>query len=381
MISLKEFSKKSKWLLKYKIIAKVILMATKHLGRRTEMESITIIPPFDAHVHLREGQMLSKVLPYTSKVFSRAIVMGNLSKPIVTAEDALKYQRRISQAGSGFTPIMTIMFVNATTPEIVQEAYNAGIRHLKLIPGGTSTNSAEGVRLADLEKHYDVLEEAQRLGMAFLGHWELNADPDTGRSILEINREERAIPFLRKVIEQFPNLRIMVEHITTKEMVELVREAGPNVGATITAHHLRITRADVIDVMGRFINPHNYCKPVAKDPDDREALIAAAISGNDKFSFGSDSAPHPQTDKRCADPKAGIFSAPVALPSVAQVFEENKALNRLKGFVSEIGPKFYGSPQAEGTIILIKDPWTVPNEIGGVVPFMAGQTLPWRVAT
>ncbi len=346
------------------------------------MKTITIIRPDDFHVHLRQGDLLQVVLPFTSCVFSRAVAMGNLSTPIVTAQQIRDYRLEIlaHRINSSFSPIMSVMLVNGMTPEILAETHKVGTQVLKLIPGGTSTNSNEGVPLAELEKYYSVLAKAQELGMIFSGHFELIMDPKTGENIPELKREERAIPYLKAIVREFPGLKVVVEHVTTKRMIQLVKDSPDNVAATITAHHLLLEAKDVIDEKGVAINPFNYCKPIAKTEEDREAVVGAAISSNPKFFFGSDSAPHPFSAKRRIPPAAGIFSAPVALLLLTQVFGERAALSRLEGFVSQSGARFYGLPPNPDTITLEEKDWMVPESIKGIPVFWGGKILKWQVA-
>lgn len=346
------------------------------------MQTITIIRPDDFHVHLRQGDLLRAVLPFTANIFGRAVVMGNLSVPVVTARQVRDYRLEILSFGvkPSFNPIMSVMLVNGMTPEMLVGAYGAGAQVLKLIPGGTSTNSNEGVPLTKLEKYYPVLAKAQELGIIFSGHFELIMDPKTGDNIPELKREERAIFYLEAIVREFSGLKIIVEHVTTKRMVQLVKDLPGNVAATITAHHLLLEARDVIDENGLVINPLNYCKPIAKTEEDRKAVIGAAISGNPKFFFGSDSAPHLISAKRRIPPAAGIFSASVALPLLAQVFEARAALGGLENFSSRFGAQFYGLPLNLDTITLEKKEWLVPEIVEGIPVFWAGKTLKWQIA-
>ncbi len=343
------------------------------------MNKITIRKPDDFHVHLRSGEMLKNVIGCTADVFSRALVMGNLPMPVVTAEDAIKYRNEIAACVEpGFEPIMTIMLVNKTTPEIVEKAYReAGVKVLKLIPGNTSTGSDQGVSLYDLEKYYPVLEKAEELGMIFSVHLELAAEED-GTPILFMEREKRALPYFKKLTEAFPELKIVAEHITTRELIETVKNAGPNAAGGLTYHHAVIITDDVLDESGNAKNAFNLCMPVAKSADDREAVIEAMVSGNPKFFFGSDSAPHPLEKKQSANPPAGIFSAPVVLAGLAEIFEAEGKLDRLENFVSRFGAEFYGLTLNTGTVELVKEDWIAPEMIGNVKVFRGSEVFKWK---
>ncbi|OGZ36541.1 MAG: hypothetical protein A3A94_01945 [Candidatus Portnoybacteria bacterium RIFCSPLOWO2_01_FULL_43_11] len=277
-----------------------------------------------------------------------------------------------------FKPIMSIMLVNSTTAEIVKNAYLAGAKALKLIPENTSINSTDGVSLIDLEKFYPVLKTAQELGMIFSGHWELNRHP-LKEFIPELKREVAAISYLEKLIHDIPGLKIVVEHISTKEMIEFIKRAPKNVAATLTAHHAVLTIDDVMDKNGKIVNPYNYCKPVPKSDNDRKAVIEAMTSGNPKFFFGSDSAPHLIVKKESLKPPPGIFSAPVALPLLCQIFKTNKALDKLEKFASEFGAKFYGLELNKEKIEITRREWIVPSQHADIRIFMGGEKLSWSV--
>lgn len=343
------------------------------------MRGIIIRSPDDFHFHPRSGEMLKQVLPYTSAVFPRGVAMGNLPKPVVTANDASAYREEILRVDSRFNPLMTVMLTWRTTPEIIKEAFNQGVRILKYIPNNVSTNSEEGVALTELPDFSLVLKMAEDLGMIFSGHWESPFDGNSDFLLPEKSREERAINFLRHVVSAFPNLKIVVEHATTLEMIEYVKDAPKNVAATLTVHHAILEYADVCNSSGEICNPFHYCKPIAKNPSDRSAVIKAMMSGNPKFFFGSDSAPHPMSAKEKMPPAAGIFTAPVALPLLADLFEKNDALSNLDNFVSRFGAEFYGLPLNEGEVLLRKKEWTVPEEIAGVRAFWGGKKLMWIV--
>lgn len=342
------------------------------------MDKFKFIRPDDFHVHLRDGLMLGQVFSY-SNIFGKALVMGNLNIPVITGEDALDYYYQIMQFNPIFRPIMTIMFTNQTTPAIIWRANEMKVRVLKLIPDNTSTGSISGVPLAKLKDYYPVLAEAERWNMVFSGHWELATDPESGVNIPEEEREARAIPFLTDVISTFPKLRIVVEHVSTAAMVNLVKQASDNVAATITGHHLGPFHFGDVIKGGTIVNPFLYCKPVLKTVKDIKAVRQAAISGNPKFFFGSDSAPHPPQKKLTSPPAAGIFSAPTVLSHLFSVFYEEGLENRFEDFTAKFGSQFYGLPINKTEITIKKESWIVPKDYGEIVPFLAGQELAWKI--
>ncbi len=354
------------------------------------MKELIIRQPDNFHVHLRRGSMLEKVIPFTSGIYKRAVIMGNLKPPIATAKDAIRYQEEIKSCpgtANDFEPIMTIMLIKNTTMNTIQKAYEAEIRVIKYIPGHTSTHSEEGITLPRLKHYYPLLKTAQSLGMIFSGHWELAADPTTG-NIPHLNREEQAIPYLLNLVENIPGLKIIVEHVTTKKMIELIKNQVPelNITATITAHHPLLTVADVMRNK-KIYNPFHYCLPIAKTEADRKAIIETMVGGHPKFFFGSDSAPYYTAKKKWGVslpenkmPPAGIFTAPVELPILAQIFEDNQALDKLEDFTSRFGAQFYDLPLNSGSTILIKKKWRVPAEHEGITIFQGGKILNWQVA-
>lgn len=340
-------------------------------------ERLVLRRPDDWHVHLRDDAMLGQVASYTSAQFARAIVMPNLLPPVVNQSDAKAYRERIQAAvpaGHGFTPLMTAYLTESTEPDDLAEGFAAGVfTAAKLYPAGATTHSEAGVK--DIRRIDAVLERMAGIGMPLLVHGEVvDADIDVfDREAVFIER------VLAPLIDRLPALKVVFEHITTSNAVDFVLAAGPNVAATITAHHLEFNRNALL-VGG--IQPHNYCLPVAKREEHRLALRAAATSGNPKFFLGTDTAPHAIGDKESACGCAGIFSAPVALESYATSFEEDNALDRLEGFASEHGPRFYGLPPNEDRIVLVRESWTVPETIGAgdlaIRPYRAGQALRWR---
>ena len=342
-------------------------------------DTLTIRRPDDWHVHLRDGAMLRGVAHHTARQFARAIVMPNLSPPVVAAAQARAYRERILAAlpeGADFTPLMTVYLTDATDPGELARGQAEGVfTAAKLYPANATTNSAHGV--TDIGHLTPVFERMQDIGMVLCIHGEVT-DPEVDvfdREAVFIDRH------LSGIVRDFPALRIVFEHATTSEAVQFVESAGETVAATITPQHLHINRNGML-VGG--IRPHAYCLPVAKREAHRLALRKAATSGNPKFFLGTDSAPHSREVKESACGCAGIFNAPFALESYLQVFDEEDALGRYEGFASEHGPRFYGLPLNQGTITLVREDTVVPDAVDAegtpVVPFHAGETLSWRLA-
>ncbi len=342
-------------------------------------QTITLTRPDDWHLHLRDGAMLAGVLP-GSRHFARAIVMPNLVPPVVTARDARAYRDRILgmlPAGMDFTPLMTLYLTEATEPDDVAAAQAEGlIAAVKLYPAGATTNSASGVR--DLGAVMPVLEKMAEVGLPLCVHGEVT-DPDVDIFDREAAFVERVLAPLRK---RLPELRVVLEHVTTAEGVAFVSEGGERVAGTITVHHLILNRNHLF-VGG--IRPHYYCLPIVKREAHRQALVAAATGGSARFFLGTDSAPHAVSAKEAACGCAGVFSAPVAMPWLAQVFEEAGALDRLEGFAALNGAAFYGLPRNAGRLTLARSemPVAVPERIetgaGPVAVFDPGRPLHWRV--
>jgi dihydroorotase len=340
--------------------------------------SLTIRRPDDWHVHLRDGDIMAAVTPYTARQFARAIVMPNLSPPVTDVMATAAYRDRILAAvpkGIDFTPLMTAYLTDGTNPDEMARGYDCGVfTAAKLYPANATTNSAHGV--SNVAAIMPVLERMQDIGMPLLIHGEVtDADVDIfDREAVFIDR------VLMGLVRALPDLKIVFEHITTRRAIEFVESAGPNVAATITPQHLHINRNAMF---AGGIRPHAYCLPVAKREEHRIALRKAATSGSPKFFLGTDSAPHSVSAKQSACGCAGIFNALHALESYAAVFDEEGALEKLEGFASEYGPNFYGLPLNEGTVILRRGITQVPDTIdaGGVpvVPFHAGQQLSWQV--
>ena len=344
------------------------------------MQQITLTKPDDWHLHLRQGEAMRSVVGMTARQMGRAIVMPNLSPPVTTAEQALAYRKEIVGAlskDSGFKPLMTLYLTDNTTKQDIIDAASAKhVYAVKLYPAGATTNSGSGV--TNLQKTYSALEQMQKEGIPLLVHGEV-----THSDIDVFDREAVFIEtVLHPLAKKFPELKVVLEHITTKDSVDFVVESKSNIGATITAHHLLANRNHML-VGG--IKPHYYCLPVLKRKSPhQESLISAATSGNPRFFLGTDSAPHDRNEKESACGCAGVFSAHAAIELYAEVFEKAKRLEKLEGFASHFGADFYGLERNSDTITLEKASWTVPTSYefsnSSVVPFFAGSDLSWRVA-
>jgi dihydroorotase len=341
-------------------------------------ETLTIRRPDDWHVHLRDGAVLAAVLPYTAAQFARAIVMPNLSPPVTTVAAAEAYRARIIAAlpaGSDFQPLMTCYLTDSADADEIVRGFESGVfTACKLYPAHATTNSAHGV--TDVRNITGVLEAMQRVGMPLLVHGEV-----TDRDVDVFDREAVFIDrIFAPLLRDFPLLKAVFEHITTKEATDFVMANPATLAATITPQHLHINRNAMFD---GGIRPHAYCLPVAKREVHRMALRAAATSGSPKFFLGTDSAPHEVGAKESACGCAGIFNAPFAIESYAAVFDEENALDRLEGFASLYGPRFYGLPVNEGTVTLERRSMEVPERLPlidtEIVPFHAGATLGWSV--
>ncbi|HEX7711721.1 MAG TPA: dihydroorotase [Sphingomonadaceae bacterium] len=341
-------------------------------------DTLTIRRPDDWHVHLRDGGMLRGVVAHTARQFARAIVMPNLSPPVVSVADAVAYRERIVAAlpeGADFTPLMTCYLTDHIDPDEIARGHREGVfTAAKLYPAHATTGSAHGV--TDIANVMPALARMAEIGMVLCVHGEV-IDPEVDIFDREAVFIERV---LAPVLRELPELKVVFEHATTREAVEFVEAAGANVAATITPQHLHLNRNAML-VGG--IRPHAYCLPVAKREAHRLALRQAATSGSAKYFLGTDSAPHPRHLKESACGCAGIFNAPFALESYATVFDEEGALDRFEAFASENGPRFYGLPLNQGTVTLERAPIEVPDAIdaGGtpIVPFHAGETIGWRL--
>src|SRR5687768_6155607 len=342
------------------------------------MDRLTLKRPDDWHLHLRDGAALAAVLADSARRFARAIVMPNLKPPVRTTYQALDYRERILGAlpdGAAFEPLMTLYLTEDTPPEEIARAKLSGRVHgVKLYPAGATTHSDAGV--SRISRCFNALEKMQELGLPLLVHGE-STDP----AVDVFDREKAFIEeVLGPTVERFPGLKIVLEHITTREAVQYVEVTGPNVAATITAHHLLMNR-NALFLGG--IRPHHYCLPVLKREEHRETLVEAATSGNPKFFLGTDSAPHPRRDKEAACGCAGIYTSHAAIELYATAFEEAGALDKLEGFAAIFGARFYGVPLNTDTITLQRTEWRVPERLAfghdELVPLRAGETIPWKL--
>jgi dihydroorotase len=339
---------------------------------------LNLIQPDDWHLHVRDGKTLDSVIPPTARRFRRAIIMPNLRPPITTVEQASEYRDRILAAvpdGIDFDPLMTLYLTDAMSADEIHRGHDSGvITAVKMYPAGATTNSDSGV--TDITNAYPVFEAMQELGMPFLVHGEV-VDPEIDVFDREAVFIERVLAPLRK---DFPELKIVFEHITTAQAVEYVREGGDHIAATITPQHLLYNRNAIL-VGG--IHPHFYCLPVLKRETHRQALVSAATGGNPRFFLGTDSAPHQKGHKETSCGCAGMYSAPAALELYAEAFEKADALDQLEAFASLNGPHFYNLPVNESRVTLVKENWTVPDELplgdNVVVPMRAGEQVGWKI--
>jgi len=339
---------------------------------------LTLTRPDDWHLHVRDGAALASVVPHTARQFGRAIIMPNLQPPVTTTTQALAYRERILAtvpAGVDFTPLMTLYLTDNTAAEDIHEAHASQLIHaVKLYPAGATTHSDAGV--TDIRNSYTALEAMEKLGMPLLVHAEV-----TDASVDVFDREKVFIDqHLEPLTVHFPALKVVLEHVTTREGVDFVANAADNVAATLTPHHLLLNRNAMFK---GGMQPHTYCLPVLKRETHRRALLEAAISGKRKFFLGTDSAPHARNRKESACGCAGIYTAHAALGLYAQIFEDAGALDKLESFASHFGADFYGLPRNKETITLEKADWQVPASYplgdSEVVPLFAGETLHWRV--
>jgi dihydroorotase len=342
------------------------------------MQKITITTPDDWHLHFRDGDMLGETVPATARCFARAIVMPNLVPPVVNAKLAMEYKTRILAArpqGSSFKPLMTLYLTNQTTKQDIIDAKNSGVIAVKLYPAGATTNSDQAVR--GIEPLYPVFEEMQKQGLLLLVHGEV-----TENHVDIFDREKVFIDqYMAKLVQAFPELKVVFEHITTSDAADFVLAGASNLAATITPQHLLLNRNDLL-VGG--IKPHNYCLPVLKRSSHQQALRKVVASGSNKFFLGTDSAPHSKKAKENACGCAGCYSAWSALELYTQVFDELDALDKLEGFASFHGADFYALPRNSGTVTLVRQSWTVPDSVilpdgEAIVPFFAGQAVGWKI--
>jgi dihydroorotase len=354
--------------------------------------TVKIKRPNDCHVHLRRGKMLQKVLPFHN-IFGHAIVMGNtLPNNIETDEDAATYREEIMLENPKFIPHMTIMLTRDTTVKTIKQAHKRGIRLVKYIPAATSTGSSaeKGIPLWMLSDYYPIIETIWKNDMHLLLHIELAFNPENGKVIPYSERERLGIPYLGRLAGTFPRLKITVEHVSTKEMIFFINRMPDNVRATITAHHIGpyyncnvLLGFDLLALQkGDVGNSNIFCLPILKDVDDVDAIIKAMTSGDPKYMFGSDSAPHPPEHKTLDKPKPGIFSAPTALSWITTVFSlyANMNVDLLNAFLHDNSCQWYGFPRSSETIALNARKWKVPENYKGIIPFLAGEELLWKVS-
>ena len=343
------------------------------------MKNITIIRPDDWHLHVRDNEFLENVVPHSASTFSRAIIMPNLKPPVTAVEQAISYRQRILSAlpiNTLFNPLMTLYLTNNTSAEDIVAAHeNEHVHAVKYYPAGATTNSDAGV--TDIKNAYTALAKMEELGLPLLVHGEV-----TDQTVDVFDREHVFIEtVLKPLLKDFPQLRVVLEHITTKQAAEFVSQAGENIAATITPHHLLFNR----NIMFKGgMNPHYYCLPILKRETHREALVAAATSGSNKFFLGTDSAPHAQNDKETSCGCAGIYSAHAAIELYAEAFDNADALDKLEGFASFYGADFYGLPRNTETITLEKTDWQVPDFYTfaeqKLIPLRAGEIIHWKHA-
>ncbi|NUZ06711.1 dihydroorotase [Piscinibacter koreensis] len=340
-------------------------------------DTLTIVAPDDWHLHVRDGAALRAVVPHSARQFRRALIMPNLRPPVTTVEAALAYRARILDAvpeGVAFEPLMTLYMTDTLAPAEVERAREAGFVGVKLYPAGATTNSDAGV--TDLRRIYPVLEAMQRIGLPLLVHGEVT-DPEVD----VFDREARFIETqLVPLRHDFPELKVVLEHVTTREGVQYVADAGPRVAGTLTAHHLLYNRNAIFK---GGLRPHYYCLPVLKREVHRRALVEAATSGSDRFFLGTDSAPHAATLKEHASGCAGCYTALTALELYAKAFDAQGRLDRLEAFASFNGPAFHGLPRNTQTVTLRRERWTIPERVpfGGadLKPLDGGEALEWKL--
>ncbi len=330
--------------------------------------TITLNSPLDMHLHLRDNEMLKIVAPLSAETFSGAIIMPNLVPPVTDIKSVKGYKHRIQDeiGEHDFDPLMTLFFKDDYSYEFLKEAKNY-ISAIKLYPAGITTNSEGGVSSIDSESLRSTLEAMSRLDIPLCIHGESNG--------FVMDREKEFVSIYEDLATKFPNLKIIMEHITTKDSVEAL-ERHDNLYATITLHHLLIT---LDDVAGGMLQPHLFCKPIAKRYEDREALLKVALEANPKVMFGSDSAPHPQHAKEACGCAAGVFTAPIALPVLAELFDKHDKLDNLQAFVSDNAQKIYNYTPSKKVVVLEKTPFRVPSIYTTVVPMYADQEISWSI--
>lgn len=333
------------------------------------MKTHTLIMPLDMHLHLRDGVMLENVAPLTAYSFSGAIIMPNLVPPVTTLEDVIAYKERIMAAvpNDFFEPYMTLFYKNYDKKFLASVVDD--ITAIKLYPAGITTNSEDGVSSFDIEEMRETLEAMSTLGIPLCVHGETDG--------FVMDREAEFMTIYEALATNFPELKIIMEHITTKAAVDML-DKFDNLYATITVHHLLLTLDDVV---GGMMMPHNFCKPIAKRPEDLDALLSVALEAHPKVMFGSDSAPHPREKKESCGCAAGVFTAPIALQLLCEIFEQYDKLDNLQDFVSDNAQRIYGICPEFKEVTLEKRPFVVPESYSGVVPMYAGNAINWAIET
>ncbi len=331
------------------------------------MDYIDITRPDDMHIHLRQGNELEHYVHDADTWFGRVVVMPNTVPPIADAQALVAYRNTILSYATRLKPLMTFKIIEGMDSDRIASLKQAGAVAGKYYPQGVTTNSSDGV--LDFRKLYSVFACMQEQNLVLSIHGE-------APGVFCLRREQEFIPIMHSICSDFPRLRIVLEHLSTKEAVDFVLRSSERVCATITVHHLLLT---LDDILGDGINPHAFCKPILKTPEDREALQAAVLSGNPKFFFGSDSAPHPKRTKECSNGASGIYSIPVAVPLLAGFFEENSRLDLLENFTSGFGASFYGLPRNTERIRLVRSETTIPETYHGIVPLLAGNRISWKL--
>ncbi|MBN2617276.1 MAG: dihydroorotase [Spirochaetales bacterium] len=328
------------------------------------MKEITIIKPDDLHIHLRQGDAMVFYAKESANQFKRGIVMPNTVPPVTSVETVLEYKNSILNIVPEFEPLMTFKILPKTDPMDIPKLKKIGVIAGKYYPAGATTNSEDGI--SEWKIMRPVLKAMEDSEMVLSIHGE---KPES----FIMDREKDFLPIVKEMNREFPKLKIILEHVSSRDGVEFVKSMPENIVATVTLHHLLSTVEDVIN------NSANKCMPIPKLKEDRDSIREAVFSGDKKFFFGSDSAPHPKADKECLKAKAGVFTSPVLLPKLAELFENNSCLDRLEAFVSKLGADFYKIPYNEEKITIYKKDMVVPNEVYGVIPYLAGETISWSL--
>ena len=331
------------------------------------MKNIEIIKPDDFHVHLRQGELLKMTVRHCSESFSRALVMPNTIPPIASVETINEYREKIEAINRDFTPLMAFKLLKSLTTENILAMKEAGAIAGKLYPVGSTINSSDGIK--DWREISDLLSVMSDAGLVLSIHGE---DP----SAFSLEREKAYIPQILEISKEFPHLKIVFEHLSSADGVAAVENGPENLCGTITIQHLLLTLDDII---GGSLNPHTFCKPVLKRPEDREAIVRVVLEGNRKFFFGSDSAPHMITNKENSSGSAGCYTSPIALPMLAEFFDKHDKIEQLEDFISHFGADFYGLKYNREKITLVKENWIVPDEYSGVKSLYAGKTINWKI--